>query len=148
MTVRTVALILNDGTHTERATTALRLAERILARGHRVTVFAHDSAASLSAGTGQLPAAVAGLLRRGVHGGTLDWVVEADAAEAMGIAGCQAPGVVPGDHADLWAFVRDADIVLSLGTPGGVRGAAQPSPVGGDSGVRGAAQPSPVGGDR
>jgi hypothetical protein len=116
MSPRTVALILNEGAHTERATTALRLAERILARGHRVTVFAHDSAASLSVGTGELPTAVAALLRRGVHGGTLDWVVEADAAEAMGIAGSQVPGVVPGDHADLWAFVREADIVLSLGT--------------------------------
>jgi hypothetical protein len=133
MTTRTVALILNEGAHTERATTALRLVERILARGHRVTVFAHDSAASLSAGTGELPAAVAALLRRGVHGGTLDWVVEADAAEAMGIAGCQAPGVVPGDHADLWAFVREADIVLSLGTLGWVIGAAQSPRVGGDT---------------
>ncbi|MGH8884137.1 MAG: DsrE family protein [Egibacteraceae bacterium] len=132
MTGRIVALILNEGAHTERATTALRLAERLLARGHRVTVFAHDSAAGLSAGTGELPAAVASLLRRGVHGGTLDWVVEADAAEAMGIAGCQAPGVVPGDHADLWTFVREADIVLSLGTLGWVLGPAQPSPAGGD----------------
>jgi DsrE/DsrF-like family len=134
VTSRIVALILNEGAHTERATTALRLAERLLARGHRVTVFAHDSAASLSAGTGELSGAVAALLRRGVHGGTLDWVVEADAAESMGIAGCQAPGVVPGDHADLWAFVRDADIVLSLGTLGWVTEAAQPSPAGGDMG--------------
>lgn len=115
MTPRRVALILNDGTHSERTTTALRLAERILARGHRVTVFAHDSAAGLSAGSGDLPTAVAALLRRGVHGGTLDWVVEADAAEALGVAGRQVPGVVPGDHADLWAFVRDADVVLSVG---------------------------------
>ncbi|MGH8904744.1 MAG: DsrE family protein [Egibacteraceae bacterium] len=128
MTTRIVALILNEGAHNERATTALRLAERILARGHRVTVFAHDSAASLSAGTGELPAAVAALLRRGVHGGTLDWVVEADAAEAMGITGCQAPGVVPGDHADLWTFVREADIVLSLGTVGWGTGVAQLPP--------------------
>jgi hypothetical protein len=29
-----------------------------------------------------------------------------------------APGVVSGDHADLWAFVRDSDIVL--GTGGGL----------------------------
>lgn len=118
MTVRRVALILNDSAQSERVTTALRLAERILARGVRVTVFAHDEAATLSAGTGELAAAVAALLHRGVHGGTLDWVVEADAAEAFGVAGDQAPGVVPGDHADLWAFVREADLVLSLGASG------------------------------
>ncbi|MGH8910647.1 MAG: DsrE family protein [Egibacteraceae bacterium] len=118
MTARRVALILNDGGQNERAATALRLAERILARGHRVTVFAHDEAATLSAGTGELALAVAALLRRGVHGGTLDWVVEADAAQALGVARDQAPGVVPGDHADLWAFVREADLVLSVGASG------------------------------
>jgi len=112
---RSVALLLNDGRVTERTLTALKLAERILARGHRVSVFAHDTAAALSAGTGEVPAAVAALLRRGVHGGTLDWVVEADAAVAMGVADRQAPGVVPGDHADLWGFVRAADLVLSVG---------------------------------
>ncbi len=119
VTARTVALILNDGSQNERAMTMLRLAERLLSRGHRVTVFAHDEAASLSAGTSELASAVAALLRRGVHGGTLDWVVEADAAEALGVAHDQVPGVIPGDHADLWAFVRQADVVLSVGVGGG-----------------------------
>ena len=114
MTAKTVALILNDGAQNERLTTALRLAERLLARGHRVTIFAHDEAATLSAGEGDLAGAVGALLRRGVHSGTLDWVVEADAAQALGVAREQAPGIVPGDHADLWAFVREADIVLGV----------------------------------
>lgn len=118
MTARRVALILNDGGQNERAVTALRLAERILARGHRIMVFAHDEAVTLSTGTGELASAVAALLRRGVHGGTLDWVVEADAAQALGVTHHQASGVVPGDHADLWAFVREADLVLSIGASG------------------------------
>jgi hypothetical protein len=117
MMTKKVALILNSGAQNERITTALRLAERMLARGHRVTIFAHDEAATLSAGSGDLAGAVAALLRRGVHGGTLDWVVEADAAQALGVAAEQVPGVVHGDHADLWAFVRDADIVLTAGSP-------------------------------
>ena len=118
MAVSTVALILNGGEQTERVVTALELAERILARGHRVTVFAHDSAAALSAGSGELATGVAALLRRGLHGGTLDWVVEADAAGALGLADAQVQGVVPGDHADLWGFVRAADVVLSVGAAG------------------------------
>jgi hypothetical protein len=113
-----VALILNHGAQNERVATALRLAERVLARGHRVTVFAHDEAATLSAGSGDLALTIGALLRRGVHGGTLDWVVEADAARALGVVDDQAPGIVPGDHADLWAFVRDADIVLTVGADG------------------------------
>jgi len=112
---RTVALLLNSARDRERTTTALRLAERLLGRGHRVTVFAHDDAVVLSAGDGDLARAIGALLRRGVHGGTLDWVVEDDAARALGVADTQVPGVVPGDHADLWGFVRDADVVLSVG---------------------------------
>lgn len=115
MTVRQAALVLTGGPVTEQSVTALRLAERLLARGARVTVFAHAEAAAVAAGGGELADAVAALLRRGVHGATLDWVVDGAAAEQGGLAGCQAPGVVRGDHADLWAFVRDADIVLSAG---------------------------------
>jgi hypothetical protein len=59
--------------------------------------------------------AVAGLLRRGVHGATLDWVIDRGAAKALGVVANQASGVVHGDHADLWAFVREADLVLSVG---------------------------------
>lgn len=115
---RTFALVLNTAVATERTTTALRLAERLVARGHRVGVFAHDHAAGLSAGDGEVPRAVAGLLRRGVLGGTFDWVVEQDAARAMGVEATQVAGVVLGDHADLWGFVREADVVLSVGAAG------------------------------
>lgn len=115
MTARRVALVLTADPTAEPSVTALRLAERLLARGHRVTVFAHDAATTLSAGEGDTAAAVTALLRRGVHGATLDWVVDAAAARRLGVDGSQAPGVVPGDHGDLWAFVREADVVLSAG---------------------------------
>ena len=115
MSARRVALVLSACGLDGESITALRLAERLLARGVRVTVFAHAEAAALAAGEGPLADAVAALLRRGVHGATLDWVV--DSAPGPWVGAGQPPGVVRGDHADLWAFVREADLVL---TPAGV----------------------------
>ena len=112
---RTIAVHLTDGAWSEPTATALRLADRLLARGHRVTVFAGDDAAGLAAGDGPVSDAVTSLLRRGAHGGTLHWVVDAAASRRLGVAESLVPGVVPGDLADLWAFVRDADVVLSPG---------------------------------
>jgi sulfur relay (sulfurtransferase) complex TusBCD TusD component (DsrE family) len=113
--VRRFAVVLASGASSERTGTAVRLAERLLARGHRVAVFAHENAVALTAGDDEVARAVAALLRRGVHGGTLDWVVDEQAARRLGVADGQAAGVVPGDHADMWAFVREADVVLSAG---------------------------------
>jgi hypothetical protein len=115
VSVRRAALVLTGGPITEQTVTALLLAEQLLARGTRVAVFAHGEAGSLGAGDDELAAAVAALLRRGVHGATLDWVVDADSVGRAGVGGCLAPGIVQGDHADLWAFVRQADLVLSVG---------------------------------
>lgn len=112
---KTLTFHLTDGSLSETTATALRLADRLLARGHRVTVFASDAAAGLAAGRGEVPNAIAALLHRGVHGGTLHWVVDRPSAERLGVVDNLAPGVVPGGHADLWAFVRDADAVLSPG---------------------------------
>jgi hypothetical protein len=98
----------------EQTVTALQLAERILARGHRVTVFAHDGAARLTTGDSDVAPAIAALVRTGVHGATLDWVA-GTAGDGTALATPHAPGVVPGDHADLWAFVREADVVLTAG---------------------------------
>lgn len=113
--MKRVALVLTGSASAERNATACKLAERMLARGHRVAVFAHRDATALSAGDGEVARAIRALVRRGVHGGALDWVVDADAAARLGVADRQVPGVVPGDHADLWAFVREADIVLGSG---------------------------------
>lgn len=115
MTATSVCVVLGAAEADEETVTALKLAERLLARGRRVAVFAHGPAAALSARGGVLAPAVQRLLRRGVHGGTLDWVVDGGAADRLGVAAGQAPGVVVGDHADLWAFVREADLVLSVG---------------------------------
>lgn len=112
---RQVALVLTGSAGPEQTGTALKLAERLLARGHRVTVFAHERDTALSAGDDELARAVAALLRRGVHGGTLDWVVDGHAAERGGVASTQVAGVIAGDHSDLWSFVRHADVVLSVG---------------------------------
>ena len=113
--MRRVALVLTSGLADERSLTALRLAERLLTRGARVTVFAHGAASSLATGDTEIARGLEALLRRGVHGATLDWVVDGAAADALGVGDCQPSGVVRGDHADLWTFVRDADLVLSVG---------------------------------
>ena len=118
VTRRTVAVHLTEGSWSEPTATALRLADRRLSRGHRVTVFAGDDAAGLAAGEGRVAEAVSSLLHRGAHGGTLHWVVDGAAARRLGVEDDLAPGVVPGDLADLWAFVRDADVVLSPGRAG------------------------------
>jgi sulfur relay (sulfurtransferase) complex TusBCD TusD component (DsrE family) len=115
---KTIAVHLTDGAPSEGTATAVQLAERLLARGHRVTVFAGQQAAALAAGQGPVPDAIAALLRRGAHGGTLHWVTDASAAADRGVSDALVPGVLPGDLADLWSFVRDADVVLS---PGGGR---------------------------
>ena len=116
MTRKTIAVHLTDDTPTESTATAVQLAERLLVRGHRVTVFAGQGAGALAAGEGAVHDAIASLLRRGAHGGTLHWVTDAAAAAERGVSASLVPGVLPGDLADLWAFVRDADVVLSPGS--------------------------------
>lgn len=115
---RRIAMVLAGPPRGEQVGTALRLAERLLARGHRVTVFAAREAATLAAGSGEIADGIAALVRRGVHGGTLDWVVDGAAVERAGVGDRLVQGVVEGDAADLWGFVRDADVLLSVG--GGV----------------------------
>lgn len=112
---KTVAVVLSTSTSDESTTTALKLIERIGARGHRVTVYAHEAAAGLTAGDGEAAAAIRALLRRGVHPPTLDWVVDAASARRLRVGDDQAAGVVQGDPSDLWAFVRAADVVLAPG---------------------------------
>lgn len=113
--ISSAALVLNNGVATEQTSTALALVERLLERGVTVRVFAHDEASVLSAGTHPIAQAVAGLLRRGLQGGVLQWVVEGEAADALGVADSQPRGVLDGDHADLWHMIRESDLVLSVG---------------------------------
>lgn len=116
--IRTAALVLNQSGAGEQTTTALALVERLVERGVTVRVFAHDEASVLSAGTHPVAAAIAGLIRKGVHGGPVSWITEADAAQALGVGADQVPGVLEGDHADLWGIVGEADLVLSVGVGG------------------------------
>ena len=113
---RRVAIVLTAGMRSETTPTALRLAERLQARGHRLVVYAHGDAAALSFVGGDYADVVSTLIQRGLHGGTLDWVVDGAAQRRGGGTAQHVPGVVPGDAADLWAFVREADVVLAPGT--------------------------------
>lgn len=108
---RAVTIVLSSATSSAAAATALQLAERLLAAGHRVMVFAHGTAVDLALDTAPIADAVRALLRRGVHGATLDWVVEAEVAQGRRMV----DGVIAGDDADLWRFVREADVVLAPG---------------------------------
>lgn len=110
---RTVAIHFNGPAAIQSTATALALAERLFARGHRVMVFASGDAATLAAGSDDVTAAITALVHRGVHAPTLQWVVDAAAAQRLGVADTLAPGVVAGDFSDLWSFVRDADVILS-----------------------------------
>lgn len=116
--IGSAALVLNDGRATEQTVTALALVERLVERGVNVRVFAHDEASVLSAGHHPIARAVEGLIRKGLHGGTLQWVVEGEATLALGVADQQARGTIDGDHGDLWSVVREADLVLSVGVGG------------------------------
>ena len=111
MVRRTVALVLSSATSSAAAATALQLADHMLIRGHRVMIFSHGSAVNLALTGSPIAGAVAALLRRGVHGGTLDWVAEAAVVEGRTLV----DGIIAGDDADLWSFVRDADVVLAPG---------------------------------
>ena len=108
---RAVTVVLSSATSSSAAATALQLADRLLAAEHRVMVFAHGTAVDLALDSGPIADAVRALLHRGVHGATLDWVVEAGAAGGRRMV----DGVVAGDDADLWRFVREADVVLAPG---------------------------------
>lgn len=108
---RSVAFVLSSATSSSAAATALQLADCLLTRGNRVMIFSHGSAVNLTLAGSPIAGAVAALLRRGVHGGTLDWVAETAALDGRTLV----DGVIGGDDADLWSFVRDADVVLAPG---------------------------------
>lgn len=108
---RAVTVVLSSATSSSAAATALQLADRLLSAGHRVMVFAHGTAVDLALDSAPTAEGMRALLRRGVHGATLDWVVEADAAGGRRMV----DGVIAGDDADLWRFVREADVVLAPG---------------------------------
>lgn len=118
----TVTFVLHRGGTSETTATALALADRLLTRGHRVAVFAHDEAAELTVHGAPAAPVVAALVRRGLHAGTLDWVVEGEPDLEGGPRHHrpwrQVAGVAPGDHADLWALVRAADVVLTPNSGG------------------------------
>ena len=109
---RSLTLLLGTGPSEGATVAALRLADEAAARGHRVAVFAYGAATAVSA-TGTVTAgAVEALVRRGVHGGLVSWVADADVVAAR--AATQVPGAVHGDRSDLWRLVREADVVLGV----------------------------------
>lgn len=111
MVSRSIAVVLSSATSSSASSSALQLADRLLAAGHRVMIFAHGTAVDLALDDGPIADAARALVHRGVHGATLDWVVESSAAGGRQMI----DGVVVGDDADLWRFVRAADVVLAPG---------------------------------
>lgn len=111
---RTLHLAIGTGPQDGATVAALRLAARAVERGDHVTVYAYGEGVRVAADdtpTGQLADA---LLRAGLHGGQVRWVVDRDAARATCSTTRQVPGVFEGDGGDLWRFVRDADVVLGV----------------------------------
>jgi sulfur relay (sulfurtransferase) complex TusBCD TusD component (DsrE family) len=109
----TITLLLGTGPQSGSTVAALRLAEAAVDRGHRVAVYAYGDGVRTGAVGSATADHVAGLLRRGVHGGTTSWVVD-EAELGRCAAARQVPGAVPGDGGDLWRFVCEADVSLGV----------------------------------
>ena len=110
---RTLTLVIGTGPHDGATIAALRLAEQAVARGHRVAVFTHGDGATVGADGASTGPAVEALLRQGVHGGLVSWVVDGEAF-GRSAAGRAVAGVVEGSGGDLWRFVLDGDVTLGV----------------------------------
>jgi hypothetical protein len=106
----TIVLALGTAPQEGATVAALRLADAAIERGHRVAVYAYGDGVRVGGADCATGTHVQALLRRGVHGGRLSWVVDdRDPRTAE-----QVPGVVRGDASDLWHLVRDGDVVLGV----------------------------------
>lgn len=110
---RTLHLALSTGPTDGATIAALRLADRAVARGSRVAVYAYGEGVRVGAEGSPTADHVRALLRQGVHGGLVTWVVDRTALESC-TARSQVSGVVEGDGGDLWRFVREADVALGV----------------------------------
>lgn len=112
-TGNTLALILGTGPGDGATVAALRLAERAVARGHRVAVYAYGDGVRTSLAGCAAAANVEALIRQGVHRGQVSWIADrGDVSDCA--ADRQVTGVIDGDGGDLWRFVREADVVLGV----------------------------------
>lgn len=107
---RTVVVALGTAPKDSATVAALRLAEEVVQRGHRIAVYAYGDGVHVGAESCPTGAYVRELLRAGVHGGRAVWVV--DGADPR--TSTQVSGVVHGDGSDLWRFVREGDVVLGV----------------------------------
>jgi hypothetical protein len=106
----TIVLALGTAPQEGATVAALRLAEAAMERGHRVAVYAYGAGTRVGATSCATGPHVRALLRRGVHGGRLSWVVDDRDPRTTE----QVPGVVRGDASDLWHLVREGDVVLGV----------------------------------
>ncbi len=112
-TGNTLALAVGTDPQDGATIAALRLAEQAIARGHRVAVYAYGDGVRVGAAGSATAEHVRELLRLGVHGGLLSWVVDRRGLDECA-AQRQVPGAIAGDGGDLWRFVRDADVALGV----------------------------------
>lgn len=112
-TGKTLSLALGTGPQDGATIAALRLADRAVEKGHRVTVYAYGDGIRVGAVGSATSPHVEALIRAGLHGGLVSWVVD-----RTGVTNCtaaqQVPGVIEGDGGDLWRFVLDADTALGV----------------------------------
>ena len=110
---RTLTLAVGTDPQDGATIAALRMAEQAISRGHRVAVYAYGDGVRVGATGAATAEHVTELLRLGVHGGLMSWVVDRRGLDACA-AQRQVPGVIVGDGGDLWRFVRDADVSLGV----------------------------------
>ncbi len=111
--MKTLHLALSTGPSDGATIAALRLADRAVARGDRVSVYAYGEGVRVGAEGSPTAEHVRALVRAGVHGGRVSWVVDRQALSTCA-ARNQVSGVVEGDGGDLWRFVREADVALGV----------------------------------
>ncbi len=110
---RSLHLAISTGPTDGATIAALRVADRAVARGSRVSVYAYAEGVRVAAEGSPTAEHVRALLREGVHGGRVSWVVDRQALSTCA-ARRQVQGVVEGDGGDQWRFVRDADVALGV----------------------------------
>ncbi len=118
----------------EAPTTVLRLAEKLLERGHHVNIWGFEEAVTLTNANQKdhseppglhevagkqhtyVGKFVDGIIRAGLHSGALKWVSCILCVQERGVDANQMGGVVIGTFGDFWKFAHNSDRLIMIPT--------------------------------
>lgn len=132
---KALTMVLATGTYLREApTTVLRIAEKALAKGYDVNVWAFEEAVTLSnkdQAEHREPAAVEKvigekhkayghalepILKKGIHRPKMDWTSCILCVQERGVEKHQMQGVTIGTLGDAWKYVKESDKVVYIPT--------------------------------